>query len=57
MSPRASSSRRRPAESDVYTWLLLLSALFLTAADLALWFPLHEWYDFGKGAEAVAPPR
>ena len=55
MSPRTSSSRR-PAESDVYTWLLLLAALFLAAADIALFMPLHDWYDFGKGDEAVLPP-
>ncbi len=56
MSPRASSSRRRPAESDVYTWLLLLSAAFMLAADLVLWFPLHEWYQFGGDAQVAPPP-
>ena len=55
MSPRTSSTRR-PAESDVYTWLLLIASLFLTAADIALFMPLHDWYDFGKCAEAVHPP-
>ena len=48
MSRPASSSRRRPAESDVYTWLLLLSALFMIAADVVLFVPLHDWYDFMK---------
>ena len=46
MSPPASSSRRRPAESDVYTWLMILSALFMIAADVLLFMPLHDWYDF-----------
>ena len=44
--PAPASSRRRPSESDVYTWLLLVSALFMLAADLILWMPLHEWYQF-----------
>ena len=48
MSTRTSSSRR-PAESDVYTWLLILAFLFVAFADVLLYVPLHDWYDFGKG--------
>ena len=55
MSPRTSSSRR-PAESNVYTWLMLLAVLFLAAADVMLFLPMHDWYDFGKGDLAVHPP-
>ncbi len=55
MSPRTSSARR-PAESDVYTWLLLIAALFLAAADIAIFMPMRDWYDFGKGDLAVQPP-
>ena len=51
MSARAPSARRlRPSQSDVYTWLLVLSALFMLAADLVLFMPLHHWYQF-MGAE------
>ena len=46
MSPPASSSRRRPAESDVYTWLMLVAALFMIAANVMLFMPLHDWYGF-----------
>lgn len=57
MSPRASSSRRRPAESDVYTWLLIVAALFLLAADIVLWVPLHDWYQFGGDQVVPAPTK
>lgn len=49
MSPPASSasaSRRRPAESDVYTWLLVLSALSMLTANIVLFIPLRNWYGF-----------
>ena len=55
MSARTSSTRR-PAESDVYTWLLLLAALFLAAADIALFTRIREFYDFGKGDLKELPP-
>ncbi len=47
MSRPASSGRRlRPAQSDVYTWLLMLAALFMLVADVILWIPLNGWYKF-----------
>ena len=47
MSRPASSGRRlRPAQSNVYTWLLLLSALFLSAAVTVLAVPLNNWYHY-----------
>lgn len=50
MSRPASSGRRlRPAQSDVYTWLLLVSALFMLLADALLFIPLNGWYQaFGE---------
>ena len=53
MSPRA-SSRRVPSESDVYTWLLLVAALFMAWANITLFMPLHDWYGFGNGEQASA---
>mgnify|MGYP001561527922 CR=1 FL=1 len=47
MSRPASSGRRlRPAQSDVYTWLLLLAALFMIAANVILAIPLNDWYHY-----------
>ena len=55
MSARTSSSRR-PTESDVYTCLLILAFLFLTGCCVAVYIPIHDWYDFGKGELAEHPP-
>ncbi|GEM_PF-5938818 len=55
MSPRTSSSRR-PAESDVYTALLIVAALFLLAADLLIFLRAQDWYELGKGELAQQFP-